>query len=336
MTTRRTPTPPRPAAPGGFTLVELLVVIGIIALLISILLPTLNQARESAKVTVCLGQNLRSTGQSSIIFANEHDGYLPRNQAWSRPTGPFWRTYMYLPDYLTLTDTYSMVGEQFVCPSYLSASSGSNRNANRHDGPILLGPAPDGVWYNGSDPSKSGFGEGGENMLRDAREFVEVNRYPTDPKDFPVRTNWWTTPTGKGGGVCIADFGSYMWLGGVPTTGQTNIANRQNWEVLKLGDKTHRYDESINGNPPLMADRMHYDIATNGRRFNHGDKWEIAAYDPTFSEPRYFGTGDKQLGRVEQFRGDAEVCVLYRDGSAQKKVPDPVPFDKLGNALFFY
>ncbi len=63
----------------GFTLVELLVVIGIIALLIGILLPTLSRARESAKQTVCLS-NIRQMGQSTVMFVNEHDGWMYK--AW--------------------------------------------------------------------------------------------------------------------------------------------------------------------------------------------------------------------------------------------------------------
>lgn len=62
---------------GGFTLIELLVVVAIIALLISILLPSLSRAREQARRTVCLA-NLRSFGQASLIYAEfERGGVLP-------------------------------------------------------------------------------------------------------------------------------------------------------------------------------------------------------------------------------------------------------------------
>ena len=73
----------------GFTLVELLVVIGIIALLVSILLPALNKAREDAKRVRCLS-NERQLVMAWQMYASDNKGKLVGSNTPGWPTTPWW------------------------------------------------------------------------------------------------------------------------------------------------------------------------------------------------------------------------------------------------------
>jgi prepilin-type N-terminal cleavage/methylation domain-containing protein/prepilin-type processing-associated H-X9-DG protein len=65
----------------GFTLVELLVVVAIISLLVSILLPSLGQAKEQAKIVACM-TNLRGLGLGFAQYSSENDDWYPAGSGW--------------------------------------------------------------------------------------------------------------------------------------------------------------------------------------------------------------------------------------------------------------
>ena len=98
----------------AFTLVELLVVIGIIALLISILLPALNRARESARRVTC-STHLQQMGQAYAMYGVENRNWLPACYDPNSETNARWWAQK-LQGYLKVKVPIGTFGAQTVPP----------------------------------------------------------------------------------------------------------------------------------------------------------------------------------------------------------------------------
>ena len=92
-----TPAMPKSSARRGFTLVELLVVVAIIAVLIALLMPALGKAKRAAATAAC-GSNMRQIGLGWTMYQSEYDGWIvPGARLWGNSNSgwgaDYWTNY---------------------------------------------------------------------------------------------------------------------------------------------------------------------------------------------------------------------------------------------------
>lgn len=268
----------RPASRGGFTLIELLVVIAILGLLISILLPSVTNAKRLAQRARCAA-NLHTTGRQLLLYANDpgngkfppsymypldNDGnYSFTNQPKDHPYG-----YLHWSDFLLGEDM--LADEQFTCPSM------------RNGGIPRTNPGPDpGDWEPGQvdqngNPQPSAYTDG---RLEDRQ--APRMAYTGNAAVFP--RNKFTTLLS--GGFRINRLVGPSDMGESVILATEFIDDWRAITALKDGDKLCKSHRPVNPFVHLGTGTFEYQAPLNNYSFVYPDSEAIRPYNEIAGKP---------------------------------------------------
>lgn len=193
----------------GFTLVELLTVVAIIAVLAAILFPVFARARESARRASCQS-NLKQIGLAGMQYAADYDGCLPPAVVAHNPANPMAAS---TETYVDILQPYVKNMQIFVCPSFSTPPGGTSDpanveklkagNAGLYDRAfsygINVGGGADGrlQWSTPFDLEATCYGPGAWNLCSDLQMYVDMHMIPTLTRtpNFPQRETLYASPS---------------------------------------------------------------------------------------------------------------------------------------------
>ena len=241
----------------GFTLVELLVVIGIIALLISILLPALQKARRTANTAKCLS-NMRQIGMAFTMYTNDFKGFVLQPVSYDpylNPTTCFW--FQRLSDYMNKKTSRQGTFDNSLTSALLKGCPQWQGNDNDGNGT--------------KDSDKIGYG-----MARRLRTPKSRTRYHS-----PVIPSVANSPAGISGPASASEAAAADYL---PPWWKVNQLGKSASRVL-VGDSRNTFlDPPVAGwefDQPLTG----VGTATSGDTSRHGGRFFIDP-DPTNARKR--------------------------------------------------